>query len=127
MQPMQQGGVECLVGMVGDPTFGPLIAFGMGGVLAEAIGDVAFRLHPLTDIDADELIGSVKAARLLRGVRGAPPSDVAALRELLLRVSQLVEELPEVAELDLNPVLVRPAGQGLLVLDARLRLAATPA
>ena len=76
VQPMLTGGVECLVGVVTDPTFGPLIGFGLGGVLAEAIGDVAFRLHPLTDVDADELIASVKAHKLLTGYRGAPPADL---------------------------------------------------
>jgi acyl-CoA synthetase (NDP forming) len=86
------------------------------------MGDVAFRLHPLTDVDADELLGSVKAARLLAGYRGAPPADMSALRDLLLRVSQLVEDVPEVAELDLNPVIALPAGQGVLALDARIRL-----
>lgn len=123
VQPILGGGVECLVGVMADPLFGPLIAFGLGGVLAEAMGDVAFRLHPLTDLDADELIASVKAARLLQGYRGQPASDIAALRELLLRLSRLVEDVPEVAELDLNPVMVRAAGQGALALDARMRLA----
>jgi acyl-CoA synthetase (NDP forming) len=118
------GGVECLVGVVTDPVFGPLIAFGTGGVLAEALEDVAFRVHPLTDLDADELIGSAKAARLLSGYRGAPAADVPALRSLLLRLSRLVEDLPEVAELDLNPVLVRPAGSGAVALDARIRVRA---
>ncbi len=123
IQPMITDGVECLVGVVSDPIFGPLIAFGLGGVTAEVIGDVAFRLQPLTDVDADALIDSVKAAKLLRGFRGSPPADVPALRSLLLRISQLVEDVPEVAELDLNPVMVRAAGQGAVVLDARLRLA----
>jgi acetyl coenzyme A synthetase (ADP forming)-like protein len=123
VQPMERGGVETIVGVVTDPTFGPLIAFGSGGVLAEALGDVAFRLHPLTDADADELIASTKVAALLRGYRGGPPADLAALRGLLLRVSRLVEDVPEIVELDLNPVLVRPTGQGLVALDARVRLA----
>ncbi|TAK20125.1 MAG: GNAT family N-acetyltransferase [Chloroflexota bacterium] len=123
VQPMLSGGVECLVGVVTDPTFGPLIGFGLGGVLAELLGDVAFRVHPLTDIDADELISGGKAHRLLAGYRGAPPADLPALRELLLRLSRLVEDVPEIAELDINPVIVRPAGQGALALDARIRLA----
>jgi acetyl coenzyme A synthetase (ADP forming)-like protein len=122
VQPMIVGGVECLVGVVADPTFGPLIAFGLGGVEAEVLGDVSFRLNPLTDIDADELIESSRAAALLRGFRGAPPSDVPALRDLLLRVSRLVEDVPEIAELDLNPVLVREVGHGAIALDARLRI-----
>jgi acetyl coenzyme A synthetase (ADP forming)-like protein len=123
VQPMIADGVECLVGVVSDPIFGPLIAFGLGGVTAEVIGDVSFRLQPLTDVDADVLIDSVKAAKLLRGYRGNPPADVAALRSLLLRISQLVEDVPEVAEMDLNPVMVRESGHGVVVLDARLRLA----
>ena len=122
VQEMVTGGVECLIGLVNDPLFGPLLAFGLGGTVAEVMGDVAFRLHPLTDVDADELLGSVKAARLLAGYRGAPPADMSALRDLLLRVSQLVEDVPEVAELDLNPVIALPAGQGVLALDARIRL-----
>jgi acetyl coenzyme A synthetase (ADP forming)-like protein len=123
VQPMERPGIETIVGVVTDPTFGPLIAFGSGGVLAEVMGDVAFRLHPLTDVDADELVASTKAATLLRGYRGAPPADAAALRELLLRVSRLVEDVPELAELDLNPLVVRSAGEGVVALDARLRLA----
>ena len=126
VQPMVTGGVECLVGVVTDPIFGPLIAFGLGGVLAEALGDVAFRVHPLTDLDADELIASVKASKLLHGYRGSPPSDVAALRDLLLRISRLVEDVSEIAELDINPVMVREAGRGVLALDARLRLSRAP-
>lgn len=122
IQPMIADGVECLVGVVSDPTFGPLIAFGLGGVTAEVIGDVAFRLQPLTDVDAEALIDGVKAGKLLRGFRGSPPADVAALRTLLLRISRLVEDVPEVAELDLNPVMARAAGRGVVVLDARLRL-----
>jgi acetyl coenzyme A synthetase (ADP forming)-like protein len=122
VQPMITGGVECLVGVVSDPIFGPLIAFGLGGVTAEVIGDVSFRLNPLTDVDADELIAGSKAARLLAGFRGSPPADVPALRDLLLRLSCLVEDVPEIAELDLNPVLVRPVGQGAIALDARILL-----
>src|SRR5581483_7877700 len=124
VQPMLTDGVECLVGVVTDPTFGPLIGFGLGGVLAEAIGDVAFRVHPLTDVDADQLIAGVKAAKLLAGYRGAPPADVPAVRDLLLRVSRLVEDVPELVEMDLNPVVVRPQGRGAVALDARIRLSA---
>jgi acyl-CoA synthetase (NDP forming) len=122
VQPMLDEGVECLVGVVNDPIFGPLIAFGSGGVTAEVMGDVAFRLHPLTDVDADELLGSVKVATVLHGYRGSPPADLAALRALLLRISRLVDDLPEVLEMDLNPVMVRAAGEGAVVLDARIRV-----
>ena len=123
VQPMVPDGVECLVGVVTDPTFGPLLAFGLGGVIAEALGDVQFRLHPLTDVDAEELVESAKVSNLLHGYRGSPPSDLGALRDLLLRLSQLVEDVPEIVELDLNPVKVLPDGQGAVVIDARIRLA----
>jgi acetyl coenzyme A synthetase (ADP forming)-like protein len=122
VQEMASAGTECLVGVVTDPTFGPLIAFGLGGVAAEVIGDVSFRLHPLTDLDADELIAASRASRLMTGFRGAPPSDVPALRDLLLRLSRLVDDVPELAELDFNPVIVREAGHGALVVDARIQL-----
>jgi acetyl coenzyme A synthetase (ADP forming)-like protein len=124
VQPMLREGVECLIGVVTDPIFGPLIAFGSGGMTAEVLGDVAFRLSPLTDLDAEELIAGTKVATLLRGYRGSPAADVSALRDLLLRVSLMVEDCPEMAEMDLNPVLVRRAGQGAVVLDARMRLSA---
>jgi len=123
VQPMVAGGVECLVGVVRDPIFGPLIAFGAGGVNAEVFNDVAFRLHPLTDVAASELIDGVKVARLLRGYRGAPAADVAAVQDLLLRVSRLVEDVPEIVELDLNPVLVRTERRGAVAVDARICLA----
>ncbi|MDE3075038.1 MAG: GNAT family N-acetyltransferase [Chloroflexota bacterium] len=120
VQAMVTGGVECLVGVVSDPIFGPLIAFGLGGVTTEVLGDVAFRLHPLTDVDAAELVRSIKGFRLLDGYRGRPKADVAALQSLLLRVSQLVEDVPEIVELDLNPVLALE--EGAVAVDARIRL-----
>jgi acetyl coenzyme A synthetase (ADP forming)-like protein len=122
VQPMVTDGVECLVGVVTDPIFGPLIAFGMGGVTAELLGDVAFRLHPLSDVDADELIAGVKVSTLLHGYRGAPAADLPAARDLLLRVSRMIDDLPEILELDFNPVLIRRAGGGALVLDGRIRV-----
>jgi acyl-CoA synthetase (NDP forming) len=121
IQPMVQGGVEVLVGAVQDPVFGPLIALGPGGTLAELIGEAAFRLTPLTDHDAQELVHTGKAGRLLAGFRGAAPADGEAVEDLLLRVSQLAEDLPELAELDLNPVIAGPSG--CVVVDARARLA----
>jgi acyl-CoA synthetase (NDP forming) len=124
LQPMVRGGVELLVGAVQDPVFGPLIALGPGGTLAELIGDAAFRLTPLTDFDARELVHTGKAAILLSGFRGAPPADLESVQDLLLRVSQLAEDLPELAELDLNPVIAGP--DGCLVVDARVRLAPPP-
>jgi len=122
VQSMAPDGVECLVGVVTDPVFGPLVAFGLGGVVAEVIGDVAFRVQPLTDVDAEELIASVKASRLLHGYGGRPPADVRALRDVLLRVSRLVEEVPEIDEIAINPIMLRDEGQGAEAIDARIRL-----
>jgi acyl-CoA synthetase (NDP forming) len=121
VQPFIKGGAELLAGAVQDPVFGPLVAFGPGGVLAELIGEAQFRLAPLTDIDAQELVRSGKAGRLVAGFRGAPPADEAALVDLLLRLSLLAEELPEVAELDLNPVIALP--DRCVAVDARIRAA----
>jgi acyl-CoA synthetase (NDP forming) len=123
VEPMLSGGVEVLVGIVQEPVFGPLVVFGLGGVATEVLGDHAARLTPLTDADADDLIHSVHAAPLLFGHRGTPPVDSAALADVLLRVSRLASDLPEVAELDLNPV-VATAG-GAQAVDARIRV--TPA
>jgi acyl-CoA synthetase (NDP forming) len=121
VQPFIRGGAELLAGALQDPVFGPLVAFGPGGVLAELIGEAQFQLAPLTDLDAEELVRSGKAGRLVAGFRGTPPADEGALADLLLRLSLLAEELPEVAELDLNPVLALP--DRCLVVDARVRVA----
>jgi acetyl coenzyme A synthetase (ADP forming)-like protein len=120
VQPFVRGGAELLAGAIQDPVFGPLVAFGPGGVLAELIGEAQFRLAPLTDRDAGELVRSGKAGRLVAGFRGAPPADQHALVDLLLRLSRLAEELPEVVELDLNPVLALP--DGCFAVDARVRV-----
>jgi acyl-CoA synthetase (NDP forming) len=119
VQPMARG-VELLAGVVQDPVFGPLVAFGPGGVQAELIGDAGFRTAPLTDADAEELVTAGKAGRLVAGFRGAPAADASALTDLVLRLSLLGEELPEVAELDLNPVLAGP--DGCTAVDARIRI-----
>jgi len=114
------GGTELLAGIVQDPVFGPLVAFGPGGVMSELIGDAGFRLAPLSDVDAEELVLEGKAGRLVRGFRGAPAADTASLVDLLHRLSALAEDLPEVAELDLNPVTALP--HECLALDARIRV-----
>jgi acyl-CoA synthetase (NDP forming) len=113
-------GTELLAGLVQDPVFGPLVAFGPGGVLAELIGSANFALAPLTDVDAAELIGTGKALKLVDGWRGAPAADREALADLLHRLSRLAVELPEVSELDLNPVLAGPVG--CVAVDARIRI-----
>jgi acetate---CoA ligase (ADP-forming) len=114
-------GTELLAGLVQDPVFGPLVAFGPGGVLAELIGSANFALAPLTDVDAAELIGAGKAGKLVDGWRGTPPADRVALADLLHRLSRLAVDLPEVSELDLNPVLAGP--DGCVAVDARIRIA----
>jgi acetyl coenzyme A synthetase (ADP forming)-like protein len=120
VQPMIGEGVELLAGIVQDPVFGPLVAFGPGGIYAELIGDAGFRIAPLTDVDADELVRGGKAGRLVAGFRGRPAADAAALVDLLHRLSRLGEDFPEVAELDLNPV--AGLASGCLALDARVRI-----
>lgn len=120
LQPMARSGVETIVGLVQDPGFGPLVAFGLGGVSTDLLGDVSFRFVPLTDRDASDLIGSVRAAPLLTGYRGQPATDVLALEDLLLRVSVLAAEVPEVCELDFNPVVAHV--EGLSIVDAKIRL-----
>jgi len=120
IQPMITDGVEVLVGVVHEPVFGPLVVFGLGGVATDVLGDHVARLTPLTDVDAEEMIRGIRAAPLLYGHRGSPPVDVSALEDVLLRVSRLADEVPEIAELDLNPVLAR-AGDACPV-DARIRL-----
>jgi len=120
------GGHEVIIGMTEDPSFGPLIAFGLGGVYVELLGDVAFRIHPVTDVDVDHMIKEVKSSKLLDGYRGGEPGDVPALKEALLRVSAMIDELPEIAEMDLNPVKVLPPGQGLRVVDLRIRVRPVP-
>ncbi len=121
VQPMLAGGVETLIGLVQEPVFGPLIVFGLGGVATEVLGDHIARLSPLTDADAAEMIHGVRSAELLTGHRGAPPADTEGLACVLLRVSRLADELPEVAELDLNPVIARP--QDVQAVDVRVRIA----
>jgi acetyl coenzyme A synthetase (ADP forming)-like protein len=116
------GGIEALVGVTTDPTFGPLVVCGLGGVSVEVLKDASFRLHPVTDVDGEEMISGLRAARLLDGYRGAPPADRKALLSVILKVSALVEAVPEMSELDLNPVKVLAPGQGAVVVDGRMRL-----
>jgi acetyl coenzyme A synthetase (ADP forming)-like protein len=119
IQQMVQGGAELLAGVVQDPVFGPLVAFGPGGVLAELIGDANTRIAPLTDVDAQEMVLGGKAGKLARGFRGAA-TDSDALIELVHRLGRLAQDLPEVAELDLNPVLALE--RGCVAVDARIRI-----
>jgi acyl-CoA synthetase (NDP forming)/GNAT superfamily N-acetyltransferase len=119
--PVITGGTEVHIGVTDDQMFGPLVLFGLGGVATEALADHAARLVPLTEADADALINSIRSAPLRGGHRGAPAADLAALRDVLLRVSQLTDDLPEITELDLNPVIARP--DSVVTADARIRVA----
>jgi acetate---CoA ligase (ADP-forming) len=122
VQPMIAGGVETMIGVADDPIFGALVGFGLGGIHVEILGDVRFRVAPLTDRDADELLHEIKGFPLLQGYRGHAPADIDALRDVLLRVSRLAEEITEIAELDLNPVVALPPGNGCRIVDARIRV-----
>ena len=120
VQPMAPRGVEMIIGIVHDHSFGPVLACGAGGTSAELIKDVAVAITPISDRDAGEMIRSLKTFPLLDGYRGAPPCDVAAIEDVLLRVSAMVQARPEIAELDCNPLIASP--QGAVIVDARLRV-----
>lgn len=120
-QMIEPGGVETIIGVVQDDSFGPLVMFGTGGTAVELFADRAFRILPMTDTDAHELVNSVRGAPLLTGYRGAPPADVAALETMILRVAQLAQDHPEVAEMDINPVICGP--WGVSAVDVKIRVA----
>lgn len=120
VQAMAGDGVEVLCGIAQEPVFGPLVVFGLGGVATDVLGDRSARLTPLTDVDAAELVRSIRGAPLLFGARGRPPADTAALEDALLRVSRLADDHPDVAELDLNPIIAGPGGA--VAVDARVRV-----
>lgn len=122
VQEMLPKGREVLVGVSRDPQFGPLIGFGMGGIYVEVLKDVAFRLAPLSRREVAEQVRSIRTYPLLQGVRGEPPADIAAAEEVVLRVSQLVGDFPEIVEMDINPLVVYNKGEGAVVLDARIIL-----
>ncbi len=122
VQQMVPGGVEVMLGATQDPTFGHVVVFGAGGTLVEVLSDVAFRIHPLTDVDAEDVVSEVRAAKLLHGVRGAKPADIASLHEVLMRLSSLIEVCPEITELDINPLKVLE--QGAIAVDARVKIEA---
>jgi acyl-CoA synthetase (NDP forming) len=123
LQRQVSSGIEALVGVTSEALFGPLLVCGLGGILVEVVRDVAFRLIPVSDVEAIEMLTTLRANVLLDGYRGAPPGDREALMALLLRVSALAESIPELQEFDLNPVKVLPPGAGVIALDGRMRLA----
>lgn len=120
VQQMAAPGIEVIVGMTRDPRFGPVLMFGLGGVLVEVLQDVAFRLAPLTERDAREMMADIKARKVLEGYRGTPPADLQALAGILINVGDFALANPAVQEIDLNPIYAYP--QGALAVDARIIL-----
>lgn len=118
VQPMAPEGTEVIVGMTTDPQFGPVVMFGLGGIMVEVLKDVAFRVVPLAERDAAQMIDEIKGTAILDGVRGQPPADKAAIKHAILKVSEFVEHNPVVRELDLNPMLVYR--DGAIAVDARI-------
>jgi acyl-CoA synthetase (NDP forming) len=113
-------GTEVIIGVTRDPQFGHALMFGLGGIFVEVLKDVTFRLIPFTEADAREMVGEIKAAKIFEGIRGEAPRDVDALIDVMLKVSKMVEENPEITELDCNPTFVYEKGKGALVVDARI-------
>jgi acyl-CoA synthetase (NDP forming) len=125
VQQMAAPGIETIVGVAQDPVFGPLVMFGLGGVATELLGDRSFRVLPVTDLDAAELVRSLRASPLLFGYRGSPRVAVTALEDILQRVARLAGRIPEIGELDLNPVIV--STDGAVTVDCRVRVVPVPA
>jgi acyl-CoA synthetase (NDP forming) len=123
VQRMEPQGIEVIVGVTKDPQFGPVLMFGLGGVLVEVLKDVAFRVIPIEQRDAQQIIEDIKGYPVLQGYRGQAPADMSALQALLLKVSSFIEAHPEVAELDLNPVFAYK--DGAIAVDARIVLETT--
>ncbi len=122
VQEMVVGGIETYLGASDSSGFGMLLGFGTGGVNVELWKDVVFRVHPLTDMDARDMLAQIRGRPLLDGYRGAPPADKDALAEAILRLDRMVGAHPEIVEVDLNPLIARPPGQGVVALDARVRV-----
>ena len=121
-QQMAKEGVEVILGSTRDPKFGPICMFGLGGIFVEAMKDVTFRLAPMWETSAENMVQSIKAYRVLQGIRGKPPADIKAAKLCILRLSAMVSNHPEIAELDINPLILYPEGQGCVVADARIVL-----
>lgn len=126
LQAMRSNGVETFFGAATDPAFGRMLAFGLGGIHVEILKDVIFRVHPLTPADAEEMVAGIRSAAMLDGARGKPPVNKAELQEMLLRISQMLTDHPEIAELDLNPFLAGYHGENSCILDMRVRIEAQP-
>jgi len=113
-------GTEIIIGMMKDPHFGPVAMFGLGGIFVEILKDISFRILPIVERDAEEMISEIKGYKILKGIRGEGPKDIKAIKNLLLKISQLALENPEISEIDLNPIFVFE--KGLQLIDARMIL-----
>jgi acetyltransferase len=122
VQEMVRGGQQVIIGIKRDPTFGPLVMFGLGGIYVEALADVSFRLAPLTREDAEAMIDEVRSSKLLSGLRGVRPADRAALVDAIVQIGRLAATHDEISELDVNPLLVLPEDEGAVAVDARVIL-----
>jgi acetyl-CoA synthetase (ADP-forming) len=122
LQPMLSGGKEVILGMVHDPTFGPMMMFGLGGIYIEILKDIRFAIAPVDEREARDMITGIKTYPLLAGIRGEKPSDIDALVDIILRVSSLVCDFPEIEEFEINPMMVFEKGKGALSVDLRLIL-----
>ncbi|MFW5636329.1 MAG: acetate--CoA ligase family protein [Thermodesulfobacteriota bacterium] len=122
VQGMAKPGTEVIMGMIKDPSFGPVVMFGLGGVLVEVLKDVAFRIVPIEKIDAEEMIQEIQGRKLLEGYRGQDPADIPCLQEMLVKLSDFVDRTPGIEEIDMNPVFAYQ--EGAAVVDARIILSA---
>ncbi len=120
VQEFAPSGVEVIIGLIRDPQFGPTVMFGLGGVFVEIFRDVSFRVAPLSDLDAEEMIKEIKSYKILAGYRGSPPVDIDSLKDALIKVGQIGLDVEEISEMDLNPVIAYP--EGIKVVDARIIL-----
>jgi len=125
IEKMAKPGVEVILGATRDPLFGPMCMFGLGGIFVESLKDVTFRLAPMWELSVEKMIQSIKAYTVLKGVRGNPPSDIDAIKDCIMRLSQMVSTHPEISELDINPLIVYPEGEGCMVADGRILLKRT--
>jgi len=119
IQPLISGGTEVIVGVNKDPQFNHLLMFGLGGIYVELLKDVSFRVIPVTDADAEEMINEIKTVKMLKGFRSITERDTEAIKDVLMRVSQLCRDFPEIAEMDINPLMVLEKGKGAVAVDAR--------
>jgi acetyltransferase len=122
LQKMLTGGMEVIIGMVQDPTFGPMLMFGLGGIYVEIFKDVKFVIAPINEIEAKDMITGIKTYKLLEGARGDKAKDIESIAQIILRISQLAIDFPEINEFEINPLMVFNSRDGALAVDMRLIL-----